>query len=64
MPPFIHETGAPDARYAILEKSKSWWQTQLLTVPYDSRAMAQLARQRGADTWAQAIETGWFTQEE
>ncbi len=63
VPPFIHETGAPDARYAILEKSDSGWQAQLLTVPYDSRAMAMLARERGADTWAQAIETGWFTQE-
>ncbi len=60
-PPFIHETGSPDARYAILEHTGAGWQVDLVTVSYDSSAMAALARSRGAESWAQAVETGWFT---
>ena len=60
-PPFIHETGSPDARYALLEKTDAGWRADLLHVPYDSSRMARLARGRGAESWAQAVETGWLT---
>lgn len=59
-PAFIHQTGAPDARYAVLERAGDTWRADLVAVPYDSRAMARLARQRGAEDWAKAVETGWF----
>ncbi len=58
-PPFIHQTGSPDARYAILRKSVAAWQADLVTVAYDASRMIELARAKGADSWAQALETGW-----
>ena len=60
-PHFIQETGAPDARYAILEERNGVWSAALRAVPYDSRRMARMARDRGAESWAQAVETGWIT---
>ncbi|MXQ06555.1 metallophosphoesterase [Alphaproteobacteria bacterium GH1-50] len=62
-PAFIQESGAPDARYAILERSEDGWTGTLLTVPYDSREMAAMARAKGAESWARAVETGWITGE-
>jgi putative phosphoesterase len=59
-PPFIHQTGSPDARYAILRKSGAAWQPDLVTVAYDASKMIELARAKGADSWAQALETGWI----
>lgn len=60
-PPFIGETGAPDARYAVFERVDGQWRTELCTVPYDPTEMARLAREKGAPSWAVALETGWFT---
>lgn len=59
-PHFVHQTGAPDARYAILEKVCGTWQADLISVPYDASEMVDLARAKGADSWAQAITKGWF----
>ena len=59
-PPFVHQTGSPDARYAILELFKGEWNVLMVAVPYESSSMARLARERGADSWARAVETGWF----
>ncbi|RZW10205.1 MAG: metallophosphoesterase [Rhodobacteraceae bacterium] len=58
--PFIHQTGSPDARYAVLEQVEADWRIDLVSVPYDARAMVRLAEARGADSWARAITTGWF----
>ncbi|NRB00648.1 MAG: metallophosphoesterase family protein [Rhodobacteraceae bacterium] len=60
-PPFIHETGAPDARYAICERVGGAWHVDHISVPYDSGAMQARALERGAESWAQALATGWFT---
>ena len=60
-PHFIHETGAPDARYAIVEKVGDGWSASLMSVPYDASAMAAMARAKGEETWARAVETGWIT---
>ena len=59
-PPFIHQTGAPDARYAVVEKTNGFWCVDFIAVPYDPREMTVLARTKGADSWVQALETGWF----
>lgn len=59
-PPFTHQTGAPDARYAILEKQGDAWLPDLLAVPYDATEMARLALTRGAESWAEAVTTGWL----
>jgi len=60
-PPFIHETGAPDARFAVIEFEGEVVEVSLRTVPYDPAEMQDRARARGAATWAEAIGSGWFT---
>jgi len=57
------ENGSPDARYAIAEKQDGRWTCQLLSVPYDHEAMAQLAEQRGRPDWAHALRTGRMPRE-
>ena len=59
-PPFIHQMGAPDARYAVVEKVDDKWRADLLAVPYDPSEMAELARAKGEEDWARALETGWL----
>lgn len=54
------ELGSNDARYAILERRAEGWISELLAVPYDHRAMAALARQRGRLDWEQALLTGYL----
>jgi diadenosine tetraphosphatase ApaH/serine/threonine PP2A family protein phosphatase len=54
------QTGTPDACYAVLERSAHGWSVTFRHVPYDTTAMAVLARRNGAELWAQALETGWF----
>jgi predicted phosphodiesterase len=58
--PYKVETGTPDACYAILRKTPHGWSAAFRYVPYDSSAMALLARQKGLPDWASAIETGWI----
>jgi predicted phosphodiesterase len=57
--PHVIETGSPDARYAIVENRGGVWQAELIAVPCDHEAMAQLAAQRGSHDWAHALRTGY-----
>jgi predicted phosphodiesterase len=59
--PFPHtiETGIPDACYAIVERARLGWSVTIRYVPYDSTAMAALAREKGMPLWANSIATGW-----
>ncbi len=57
-PPFRMETGAPDARYAIVERQDHTWSAALIAVPYDTTPMVRLAEKRGADDWVYALTTG------
>lgn len=61
--PYPHaiETGSPDARYAIVERREQRWHAQLHTVPYDHRAMAELARANGREDWAVVLMTGYVS---
>lgn len=59
--PHTVETGTPDACYAILERTLSSWQVTFRYVPYDTRAMSELAARNGQPAWASAIATGWIT---
>lgn len=52
------EAGSPDARYAIAEQVAGGWSCQLLSLPYDHEAMAQLALRHGRPDWAHALRTG------
>ncbi len=56
--PHVIQTGSPDARYAIAEQVDGGWTVSLLSIPYDHRSMARLARQRGASGWEHALLTG------
>ena len=58
--PHVIETGSPDARYAIAEQLQGKWFVSLLSVPYDNKSMAQLARLRGRPEWEQALLTGYL----
>ena len=59
-PPFIHQTGSPDARYAVVEQSGGDWPVTHISVPYNAEPMAKLAEAKGADSWARAVRAGWF----
>lgn len=58
--PHVVENGSPDARYAIVEKRGGRWTSALIAVPYDHKAMAQLARLRGRGDWEHALLTGYM----
>ncbi|MCK9382038.1 MAG: metallophosphoesterase family protein [Sulfuritalea sp.] len=53
------ENGAPDARYAIIEKEDSHWSAQLIAVPYDHEAMATLAGRHGRPDWEHILRHGY-----
>lgn len=57
--PYVVEVGTPHACYAILEHAGVGWCATLRYVPYDTTAMAALARSKGMLGWASAIATGW-----
>lgn len=61
--PFKHviENGSPDARYAVVEEVSTGRVVSLVAVPYNYRAMAELARKRGFMDWAIALNTGYMT---
>lgn len=60
--PHAIETGSPDARYAIIERTQSRWRTQHIAVPYDFRSMARLAKKRGRHDWEHALMSGYVKQ--
>jgi predicted phosphodiesterase len=60
-PPFIAQTGMGDARYAVFEQHGDDWITSLRTVPYDASDMIARIRALGAESWVEAVETGWIT---
>ena len=60
--PHVVETGAPDARYAIVERLAGGWASTLISVPYDHASMAALAMANGRPDWASALATGRLPQ--
>jgi predicted phosphodiesterase len=54
------EIGSPHARYAIAEGGASGWTVDLIAVPYDWEAAAQLARVRQRPDWDSALRTGFL----
>jgi putative phosphoesterase len=59
--PFYHavESGAPDARYAIIERHRRQWSAQLLAVPYDHETMVTLAVRNGRPAWENYLRLGY-----
>jgi putative phosphoesterase len=56
----VMETGSPDARYAIVEKTTAGWLVEQFTVPYPYKSMAELARKRIRPDWEIALLTGYM----
>ncbi len=54
---FFH--GAPDARYALLERRNGKWSASLRAVAYDWDTAAKLALTNGFPNWTEALTTGW-----
>ena len=53
------ENGSPQARYALLERTKQGWQAQIVQVEYDHLQSAEQARRNGRPEWARALLTGF-----
>lgn len=53
------ESGAPDARYAIIDSQAGRWSAQLLAVPYDHQSMAALALRHGRPDWDHILRHGY-----
>ena len=53
------ENGAPDARYAIVERRNGAWRAELIALPYDHRAMADLAIRNGRPDWESILCSGY-----
>ena len=56
--PHVVESGTVAACYAVLELKATGWHVTLRQVPYDHRAMAEVARAKQQNDWASALETG------
>lgn len=54
----VMETGAPHARYAVVERAGGGWTVADRAVPYDWQAAAAAARENGRDDWAAWLTTG------
>jgi predicted phosphodiesterase len=57
--PHVVETGTPDACYAICEQRREGWSITIRHIPYNSAAMAEMARRNSLPAWASALATGW-----
>jgi putative phosphoesterase len=61
--PFNHatETGAPHARYAVLERAKAAdpWRVSFRVVAYDWEGAAKRATEKGREDWAHWLRTGF-----
>ena len=53
------ETGASDARYALLTHDQHGWHASLHSVAYDYESMAKLAELNQRPDWAYALRTGY-----
>jgi len=55
----VIETGAPHARYALLERGAAGWCVTLRAVAYDWEAAARRAEHEHRPDWAHALRTGF-----
>jgi putative phosphoesterase len=57
--PHFVEVGAPEARYALLEKRNDKWQADLIAIPYAHQSAADQAERNGRQDWKNALLTGY-----
>jgi predicted phosphodiesterase len=58
-PSYRCESGAPHARYAILQQRDGRWSVEHLAVEYEWEAAARRAEENGQPAWAHALRTGF-----
>jgi hypothetical protein len=58
--PHLLELGSPHARYAIVERARAGWVTELFAIPYDWERAAGLAEAHGRPDYAHALRTGYL----
>lgn len=58
--PYVVETGSPEARYAIVDRTAAGWTAEFISVAYDTEAMVRLARERGIRAWEEGLRTGFL----
>ncbi len=56
----VLELGSPHARYAIVEKTSSGWNVELIAVPYDWETAARVAARHGRADWEQPLRKGFL----
>ena len=56
--PHAMETGSPEARYAIVYRSRGEWRAEPVSVPYDHDSAIAAARSNGRPDWAAWLHTG------
>jgi len=54
------EVGSPHARYAMIERTVNGWIADLIAVPYDWEAAAEVAARSGRSDWAGALRSGFL----
>jgi predicted phosphodiesterase len=57
--PHVIETGAPHARYALVERGAHGWNVALRAIAYDWEAAALRAEREQRPDWADALRTGF-----
>ena len=58
--PHVLQLGSPHARYAMAERTPAGWSVQLVAVPYDWNAAADLAAAHGRPEWVRPLRTGFL----
>lgn len=58
-PAYRSETGAPHARYALLDQVDGRWTVQHIALEYDHERSARRAEANGSPEWALALRTGF-----
>jgi len=56
--PHCMESGAPHARYALVQRTKRGWRVEQRAAPYDWEAAARRAAEVGRPDWAFQLRTG------
>jgi hypothetical protein len=62
--PHVVESGAPHARYAVIESTSAGWLAELRAVPYAHQVQAGAAQRNGRPDWAHALLTGYMPRDE
>jgi predicted phosphodiesterase len=59
-PAHVSESGAPSARYAVLDRDGDSVVVDLIAIPYDHETSARRAADNGRADWAHALRTGFM----